>query len=90
MPEDITDFVLKRLKVLRTKHGLTQEQFSELSGIAYKYYQQLEGGRKRDFRLSTLERIARAYGIEVYQLLAPKEPNSRLSRRPAKAVGKTR
>lgn len=77
MPQDISDFILKRLKALRIKHQMTQEQFSELSGIAYKYYQQLEAGRKRDLRLSTLQRVADAYGIEVYQLLAPKEPTSK-------------
>lgn len=77
MPQDLTEFVLKRLKALRVKHGLTQEQFSEISGIAYKYYQQLEAGRKRDFRLSTLERVAKAYQIAVYQLLDPREPKTR-------------
>jgi transcriptional regulator with XRE-family HTH domain len=83
VPQDITDFVLKRLKALRRKHGLTQEQFSEMSGIAYKYYQQLEAGRKRDLRLSTLQRISTAYGIEVHQLLARREPNSKVAQQRA-------
>lgn len=60
--------LLSRLRQLRKVHDLTQEQFSELSGISYKYYQAVEAGRKRDLRLSTLDRLATAYGVEVWQL----------------------
>lgn len=63
--------LLKRLKSLRKRFGLTQEQFAEASGISYKYYQQIEAGRKPDLRLSTLERLAEVYGLEVWQLLLP-------------------
>jgi transcriptional regulator with XRE-family HTH domain len=70
--------LLMRLKQLRARHELTQEQFSELSGISYKYYQAIEAGRKLDLRLSTLERLAAAYGVEVYALLAPSTPRTRI------------
>ena len=66
--------MLKRLRELREAHGLTQEAFAERSGISYKYYQAVETGRKRELRLSTLERLARAYRLEVWQLLAPDLP----------------
>ena len=66
--------LIAQLKELRKIHHLSQEKFAELSGISYKYYQAVEAGRKRELRLSTLERIARAYGIEVWQLLAPQTP----------------
>jgi transcriptional regulator with XRE-family HTH domain len=69
--------LLARLKHLRVAHDLTQERFAELSGISYKYYQAVETGRKPDLRLSTLQRLAAAYGIEVWQLLAPKPPKSK-------------
>lgn len=69
--------LLTRLKQLRAAHGLTQERFAELSGISYKYYQAVEAGRKPDLRLSTLQRLASAYGIEVWQLLSPKPPKSK-------------
>jgi len=71
MPGQTLPILLKRLKDLRLQHGLTQEAFAEKSGISYKYYQQIEAGRKRDLRLSTLERIAEAYRLEVWELLAP-------------------
>lgn len=65
---------MARLRELRAQHGLTQERFSELAGISYKYYQALEAGRKADPRLSTLERVARVYSIGVHELLAPRLP----------------
>jgi transcriptional regulator with XRE-family HTH domain len=63
--------LLKRLRELRKAHGLTQEAFAERAGMSYKYYQALEGGRKLDPRLTTLERIAKVYGLQVHQLLNP-------------------
>jgi len=65
--------LLKRLKSLRKERGFSQERFAELSGISYKYYQQIEAGRKPDLRLSTLERLASAYGLDVWQLLLPED-----------------
>jgi len=76
--------LVKRLRQLRQRHSLTQEAFAEVSEISYKYYQAVEGGRKPDLRLSTLERFARAYGIEVWELLAPNEPKkTTLKRKPS-------
>jgi hypothetical protein len=46
----------------------------------YMYYQAVEAGRKRDLRLSTLERLAAAYGLEVYELLTPELRKSRKPR----------
>jgi transcriptional regulator with XRE-family HTH domain len=63
------DPLLKRLRELRLRKGLTQEAFAEQAGFSYKYYQAVEAGRKRDLRLSTLERLAEAHGMELWQLL---------------------
>lgn len=63
--------LLGRLRTLRIARGLTQEQFAEQSGISYKYYQAVEAGRKKDLRLSTLDRLAKAHGLETWQLLLP-------------------
>ncbi len=84
--------LLARLRQLREAHGLTQEAFAERSGISYKYYQAVEAGRKRELRLSTLERLARAYGLEVWQLLAPDPPESKLAakRLPPRRAAQTR
>jgi transcriptional regulator with XRE-family HTH domain len=71
MEAETIEILLKRLKALRIARGWTQEQFAEESGISYKYYQAVEAGRKQDLRLSTLDRLAKAYGIETWQLLQP-------------------
>jgi transcriptional regulator with XRE-family HTH domain len=72
---------MARLRELRKLHGLSQERFSEISGFSYKFYQLIEIGRKNDLRLSSLERLAEAYGIEVHELLAPKMPKARFPKR---------
>ena len=71
MEEGTIQRLLGRLKALRSAKGLTQEEFAEQSGISYKYYQAVEAGRKMDLRLSTLDRLAKAHGLETWQLLLP-------------------
>ena len=79
MPKSITGkLLISRLRELRKTHALTQEKFSERSGVAYKYYQLIEIGKRIDLRLSTLEKLARAYGIGVHELLAPNFPKTRV------------
>jgi transcriptional regulator with XRE-family HTH domain len=66
------DILLKRLRELRKKSGLTQEQFAERIGVSYKYYQQIELGNKRELRLSTVDRLAHGLGAESWKLIRPK------------------
>jgi hypothetical protein len=35
---------------------------------------------KKDLRISTLERLAKAYGIKVWQLLAPPTPKTKIKK----------
>jgi transcriptional regulator with XRE-family HTH domain len=72
---------LAHLKQLRHAKRLTQEAFAESAGLSYKYYQAIEAGRKPDLRLSTLERLAKAHGLEVFELLSPTLPRSRMKLR---------
>lgn len=71
MPHTALDFLLERIRQLRAERGLTQEEFAEKAQISYKYYQAVEAGRKADLRLSTLERLAKAHGLQVWELLLP-------------------
>lgn len=64
-----------RLRLLRQRHGLTQEQFAEAAGLSYKFYQQIEAGRKKQLWLETVERLAVGFGLEPWQLLGPSEPS---------------
>jgi transcriptional regulator with XRE-family HTH domain len=85
VPKSITGkLLIVRLRELRKCHALTQEKFSELSGVAYKYYQLIEIGQRIDLRLSTLEKLAKAYGIGVHELLAPNFPKIRAPKVAAK------
>ncbi len=64
-----------RLKELRVRHDLTQEEFGVISGFSQKHYQQIESGNKKQIWLETVERLAAAYGLEVWQILAPTFPS---------------
>jgi transcriptional regulator with XRE-family HTH domain len=66
---DLADRLLARIRQLREAKGLTQETFAEKAGLAYKYYQHVESGRRRDIRLSTIEKLAKALDLEPFQLL---------------------
>lgn len=70
--------VSERLKALRKLSGLTQEQFAEHANISYKFYQHIESGRKRMVRLETIERIARAYGIQLWEFFYTQLPQLRM------------
>jgi transcriptional regulator with XRE-family HTH domain len=57
-----------RLKALRERHGMTQEQLAEKSGVGRSHLARLETGRQ-DPTLSTLEKLAKALGVKVGRLL---------------------
>ena len=61
-------FFGERLRELRQRHALTQEQAAALCGMEYKYYQMVEWGRK-NLRLDTMARLASAYHLEVWDLV---------------------
>jgi len=61
--------LLARVKNLRETLGLSQEAFAERAGLKYKHYQAIEAGRKIDIRVSTLEKLAKACGLDPSELL---------------------
>jgi transcriptional regulator with XRE-family HTH domain len=66
---DTATRLLARVKEFREARGLSQEAFAEKAGLGYKYYQHVEAGRRRDIRLSTLEKLAKACGLKLWELL---------------------
>ncbi|MBU0766484.1 helix-turn-helix domain-containing protein [Patescibacteria group bacterium] len=58
----------KRIKELRLERGLTQEEAAKKCGLKYKYYQEYEGKKPRDMRLSTMDRIAKGFNINTSEL----------------------
>ena len=67
--EDINIRLGKRIKELRKKHKLTQEKLAGLSGLDYKYIQRLEGKTPSSPTLNSLQKLAKAFSINISTLL---------------------
>jgi Predicted transcriptional regulators len=71
---DMRRLVAQNVKRIRLEKGLTQEQFSEISGFSQQYVSGLETGR-RNPTIVTLYELAKALGVSHMDLLQP--PSSR-------------
>ena len=69
MAKDIRVNYAKRLRALRKKHGYTQQRLAECANVEYKHIQRLESKKPCDVKLSTLEKIAKAFKIPISKLL---------------------
>lgn len=49
-----------------------------MSGVAYKYYQEIEGCRRSNLEILTLEKIAGVFGLEAFHLFANRLPATKL------------
>ncbi|RRJ97598.1 XRE family transcriptional regulator [Opitutaceae bacterium TAV4] len=67
--------LVENLKLLRQQHGLTQEEFAAIAGFNYKYYQEIESGRKKQVLLETVDRLADAYTIKPSALIDDAVPD---------------
>ncbi|MBU1061884.1 MAG: helix-turn-helix domain-containing protein [Candidatus Omnitrophica bacterium] len=67
--KDIKASYSKRLRNLRKKYGYTQQKLAELAEVEYKHIQRLESKRPCDIKLSTMEKIAKAFDISLSELL---------------------
>ncbi len=59
----------KRVRQLREAKGLTQEALAAKSGLHRVYLAQLEIGRNQNPQLETLQRLAKALGVSLAELL---------------------
>ena len=59
----------KRLRALRRRKGMTQEDLAERSEVDYKYVQKLEGKRPQSPSLRVLDQLARGLGMPLWKLL---------------------
>jgi transcriptional regulator with XRE-family HTH domain len=71
-------FLKGRLRELRKKTALTQEEYAELAKFSYKYYQGIERGQWTNLRLRTLEKLAHGYGLSLHELFAPRTPTPKI------------
>ena len=66
----------QRIRMLRMKSGLTQEQLAEASDLSVPYLSHIERGSKRA-SLETLVRVAGALDVTVDRLLSGIQPADR-------------
>jgi transcriptional regulator with XRE-family HTH domain len=67
---DMRRLVGQNVRQIRTKKGLTQEQFSDISGFSQQYLSGLERGR-RNPTVVTVYELACALGVSHLDLLRP-------------------
>ncbi|HLI30020.1 MAG TPA: helix-turn-helix transcriptional regulator [Terriglobia bacterium] len=72
----------KRLRILREAKGLSQGDIERRSGLLRSYISRVEGGYTAP-SLVTLEKFAKALGVESYQLLFPDHGRPKSPRIPA-------
>lgn len=71
----------RRLKELRGPSGLTQEQIAAKADLDYKFYQSIESGRQSMVRLFTIEKLCKAYDIELWEFFYTQRPQTKLDRK---------
>jgi len=64
----------KRVRILRVAHGWSQEVLAELSGLHRNYIGYIERA-ERNITLDNIEKVARAFGIPVRDLLDLPDPS---------------
>jgi transcriptional regulator with XRE-family HTH domain len=74
---EASQFVACRLRQLRSQAAISQEQAADLVGVTFKYYQRLESGRVLGMRISTVEKITKAYGINLAAFFSKRKPKIR-------------
>jgi transcriptional regulator with XRE-family HTH domain len=77
---DMRKLVGSNVKRIRIAKGLTQEQFSELSGFSQQYVSGLETGQ-RNPTVITLYEIAKALGVSHIDLVQPHFPRRKQNSR---------
>ena len=70
---DIKIMASNRIRKLRLKAGYTQEELAGLANIESKHIQRLESKRPCDIKLTTIEKLAKAFKITPSKLLDFKE-----------------
>lgn len=69
MKKDPSHLLGTRLRSLRGRHDLTQEQLAGRSHISLKYIQNLEGKNPQNPSLEILQKLADGFEIPLWKLL---------------------
>ena len=85
----LVEFVSSRLRELRARHELTQEQMANLLDTDLKWYQRVEW-RDKDLRASTIDRLAAVFSLTATEFLAADIPKTKVHRAVSSAPHKPR
>jgi len=67
--KDIVNQLGKRVRDLRKKYNLTQEQLAGRSLISLKYIQRIEGKNPPSLGLEYLQKLSSGFGISMSELI---------------------
>jgi transcriptional regulator with XRE-family HTH domain len=70
--KSIKERVSRNVRRKRRENGLTQEELADMHGLNLRTLQSIEAG-STDIKLSMLWRLAKAFGVDVEELV--KEPD---------------
>lgn len=73
MSKDIRQQLGHRLRELRSRYELTQDELAAKSGISTKYLQNLEGKNPKKATVVTLQKLAEGLNIPAWKLLQFKD-----------------
>ena len=68
---ELIEVVAGRVRELRRAAGLEEQELARRAGISLQTVSNLETGRLRDLKLSTLSKIAAALSVSPEELLSP-------------------
>jgi transcriptional regulator with XRE-family HTH domain len=60
---------MKQIRIIRQNKGIKQNQLAAMCGLRQATLSNLETGRARNPKMETLERIAKALGVSIGDLL---------------------
>ena len=72
---DVKVFIGKRIKALRNRLHLTQDELSERVNISPKYLSNIERGKENP-TLNTLLRLAKSLKVEIWELFLIEQESS--------------
>lgn len=64
---------MRRLRRIREQKALSLRQLEQLSGVDYSTISKIETGESRSPKLETIVRLAQALGVDLSELIDPKE-----------------
>lgn len=69
MVKDIARQLGERIRELRKRQALTQDELAQRSGISTKYLQNLEGKTPKRASIDTLEGLAKGFEMPLWKLV---------------------